>query len=242
MSDKQKGIIGTILFHAMVLGSFMFFGFRTPLPLHEEDSVEIVTDVNLGNSDQGFGDIQPLILSDNNRSGSSASQSNYLNQNVEETDKLSNAIFNPNNTANDNSSKIDPKSLYTGRNNNNVNQGTKGGYGDQGNPNGNPNSTNYNGTPDISNSISFALSGRKSKKLMTPSYDSDEQGKVVVEVNVDQKGKVTKAKAGVKGTTIIDKNLWKQAEKAAISSAFDSKENAPVEQKGTITYIFLKLN
>jgi hypothetical protein len=242
MSDKLKGIIGTILFHTMVLGSFLFFGFRTPMPLHEQESVELVTDVNLGNSDQGFGDIQPLILMENNRSGTYASQSNYLNQNVEETVNLSNATSIPNNSKNDNSGKIDSKSLYTGRNIKSVNQGTKGGNGDQGDPNGNPNSKNYNGTPDLNNSISFSLTGRKSKKLTTPSYDSDEQGQVVVEVTVDQKGKVTKAKSGVKGTSAIDKNLWKQAEKAALSSTFDSKDKGPVEQKGTITYIFLKLN
>ncbi len=243
MDNKTKGIIGTILFHGLALLCFIFFGFRTPLPLPEEEGVEIGTDVNLGNSETGFGDIQPLKLTDNSQSkSSSTNQSDYLSQNTEETDKINNSSTNPNNTSNDNISKVNENAIYKGKNKSTSNQGISGGSGDQGNPNGDPNSKNYKGVPGDGNTISFSLTGRKSKKLPTPSYDSDEQGKVVVAVTVDQKGKVTKAKAGVKGTTIIDKKLWSQAEKAALSSSFDSKDDAQIEQSGTISYIFLKLN
>lgn len=243
MDNKSKGIIGTILFHGLVLVCFLFFGFKTPLPLPEEEGVEIGTDVNLGNSETGFGDIQPLKLTDNSQNkSSSASKSDYLSQNTDETDKIDNSSTKPNNSSNDNVSKVNDKAIYKGKNKSTSNQGISGGSGDQGNPNGDPNSKNYKGYPGDGNSISFNLTNRKAKVLPAPSYDSDEQGKVVVEVIVDTKGKVIKAKAGIKGTTIIDKKLWNQAEKAAMSSSFDSKEDAAIEQKGTITYIFLKLN
>lgn len=243
MNNRTKGIIGTILFHGLALLCFIFFGFRTPLPLPEEEGVEIGTDVNLGNSETGFGDIQPLKLTDNSASkSSSGGQSEYLSQNTEETDKITNTSTNPNNTNTENKNKVDSKSLYTKNNKNKVNQGISGGTGDQGKPNGDPNSKNYIGYPGDGDKVSFNLTGRKSKKLSSPSYDSDEQGKVVVEITVDQKGKITKAKAGIKGTTIIDKKLWSQAEKAALSSSFDTKDDAPIEQKGSITYVFLKLN
>ena len=55
--DKIKGIIGTILYHLLVLAALLFFGLTTPLPLPGEEGVE----VNLGNSDLGRGAIQQAI-------------------------------------------------------------------------------------------------------------------------------------------------------------------------------------
>lgn len=52
--DKIKGIVGTIVYHALVLLALLFFGLSTPLPLPGEEGVE----VNLGNSDMGSGIIQ----------------------------------------------------------------------------------------------------------------------------------------------------------------------------------------
>ena len=71
---------------------------------------------------------------------------------------------------------------------------------------------------------------------------TDEEGKIVVSITVDQNGNVTKAVAGVKGTTCSNQKLWKICEKAALSSKFDAKSDAAIEQKGEITYVFLKLN
>jgi colicin import membrane protein len=55
--DKIKGIIGTIVYHALILAALLFFGLTTPLPLPGEEGVE----VNLGNSDFGSGSIQQSI-------------------------------------------------------------------------------------------------------------------------------------------------------------------------------------
>ncbi|MDE5574232.1 MAG: energy transducer TonB, partial [Bacteroidales bacterium] len=61
-----------------------------------------------------------------------------------------------------------------------------------------------------------------------------------VRIYVDRSGRVTRAVAGVKGSTTMDGNLWKTAEKAALQSKFVPKENAPDEQVGTITYRFVR--
>jgi periplasmic protein TonB len=53
--DKRKGIVGTILFHIMLLLALFFLALRTPLPLPGEEGVE----VNLGYSDRGMGEVQP---------------------------------------------------------------------------------------------------------------------------------------------------------------------------------------
>ena len=43
------------------------------------------------------------------------------------------------------------------------------------------------------------------------------------------------------GSTILDDDLFKAAEKAALKAQFDVSSNASASQVGTITYIF-KLN
>lgn len=86
--------------------------------------------------------------------------------------------------------------------------------------------------------ISFSLAGRGSKSLPGPTATSPENGNIVVEIRVDQEGNVVFAKAGVRGTTLWDTNLWRRCEQAAKKSKFTAKPDAPELQKGTITYIF----
>ncbi|MCF8228523.1 MAG: energy transducer TonB, partial [Bacteroidales bacterium] len=66
-------------------------------------------------------------------------------------------------------------------------------------------------------------------------------GKVVVTIWVDRMGRVTKAIAGAKGTTVSDLQLRKLAKDAALRAKFNPDPEAPEIQKGTITYNFIKL-
>ncbi|MCK3684960.1 cell envelope integrity protein TolA [Maribellus sp. YY47] len=54
-SERKKGIIGTIVFHVIVLLLMIFLGFFTPLPLPGEEGIL----VNFGNSENGLGDREP---------------------------------------------------------------------------------------------------------------------------------------------------------------------------------------
>jgi len=74
--------------------------------------------------------------------------------------------------------------------------------------------------------------------LKRPKYDVQESGVVVVDIWVDQYGKVTKAVPGADGTTVTDKSLWSAARNAALETGFNMKADAPALQHGTITYIF----
>lgn len=242
INDKTKGVIGTIMFHAAILLCFIFlFGFSTPLPLPGDQGVEIGTEVNLGNSDQGFGYIQPLELAENAENvKKQPSDGSYMSQNSDDAPKINNTSKNPS----DNEKKqqtINQKALYPGNKKNISNQGVASGTGDQGNPDGNPKSNNYIGNPGTGG-IDFDLKGRKFMYLQTFKNPTDEEGKVVVSVTVDKVGNVTKAVAGVKGTTCSNQILWKSCQKAALQSKFSANPDASIEQKGTITYIFLKLN
>ena len=120
-------------------------------------------------------------------------------------------------------------------------EGETTGQGNQGSETGSVNSDNHSsgisGPGD--KGISYSLAGRTPQSLPKPEYNYQAEGIVVVEVTVNQNGNVTKATAGVKGSTTLDNNLLKAAQKAALAAKFDRKPNAAAFQKGTITYHFL---
>jgi len=250
--DKNRiyGIIGTVSFHVLLLLFFIFVGFKTPLPLPEEQGVE----VNLGNSEDGMGDIQPEQLSENATAmpaeETSSDQEEISNQNTEEAIKLNekkkdkNIIVNKSSEVVKEAVKINPLSLFSGKKEgkNGGNEGTTGKPGDQGNPFGNPNATNHVGTPGNGGGPSFSLKGRSSKSLPKPDYNSKEQGTVVVKIWVNNNGEVNRVEAGQRGTTTSDRSLWKQAENAALRARFSPDPDAPEDQTGSITYKFIRLN
>jgi TonB family protein len=93
--------------------------------------------------------------------------------------------------------------------------------------------------PDHRQPVTHNLSGRSVVGgFPLPAYNTQNQGIVVVEVSVNQDGKVTKATAIGKGSTVQDVKLWKAAEEAAMKAKFNVKKDAPISQIGTITYIF----
>jgi colicin import membrane protein len=83
------------------------------------------------------------------------------------------------------------------------------------------------------------LQGRGFQSLPQPKYDYQGGGRVVVEVSVDRSGKVVQAVPGTKGSTTLDDYLLKVAKDAAMGARFEVKADAPVIQKGTITYNFI---
>ena len=80
--------------------------------------------------------------------------------------------------------------------------------------------------------------GRGAKSWGKISSSSEKVGNVVVEIKVDQDGNVLEAKAGQRGTTLWDSNLWRVCEEAVRKSKFTANPDAPKVQKGTVTYIF----
>ncbi len=87
--------------------------------------------------------------------------------------------------------------------------------------------------------ISYDLAGRQARSLPKPTYDIQSEGIVVVEITVDGNGNVTQAVPGVKGSTTLDEYFLRVAREAAMKAKFDRKPDAPVIQKGTITYHFI---
>lgn len=88
----------------------------------------------------------------------------------------------------------------------------------------------------VNDNIGINLTGRKVIINPTISKETKEQGKVVVEIIVDNNGTVIKADPNGRGTTTSNPALKQKAKQAAMSTKFNS--SLIEEQKGTITIIF----
>jgi hypothetical protein len=84
----------------------------------------------------------------------------------------------------------------------------------------------------------YSLGTRKALSKPAPKYTCNEEGKVVVEITVDQNGKTISATPGIKGTTNTARCLLDQAKLAAMNTKWESDDNAPAKQVGKIIYNF----
>ncbi len=253
--SRIAAIAGTIMFHALLLLALLLLALRTPLPLPSEEGVE----VNLGYSDDGMGDIQPEVPAMAPSAAPPPSQAKTDDQSVTENNEEVPAIektkkktekANPTPVTKPTPAvekpkepTVNQKALYPGKSTKTAtggNQGITGKPGDQGKENGTPGSPNYEGNGGKGNGISYDLGGRGVRSLPKPTYNSPEQGRIVVSIKVNRQGQVTYASAGAKGTTISENNLRQQAESAARKTMFAPDADAPEEQRGTITYVFVK--
>jgi hypothetical protein len=128
----------------------------------------------------------------------------------------------------------------TGGSGTGTNQGIAGGEGNQGVETGAVGANKYGEGGGTGNEgISYDLAGRQAQSLLKPKYDIESEGIVVVEITVDRNGNVTKATPGVKGSTTLEEYFLRVARETALTAKFDRKPDAPVIQKGTITYHFI---
>ncbi len=117
-------------------------------------------------------------------------------------------------------------------------EGNDNQAGDKGNPNGDPNASGYYGTGGTGNSGNYRLSNRKAVSKPKPTYDCNEEGRVVVSISVDKSGRVIAATPGIKGTTNSASCLLTRAKEAALKTRFNSDSKAPTKQVGSIIYNF----
>jgi TonB family protein len=264
---RVRGIIGTIVFHLFLVLLLVVFGFSTPLPLPAEKGILINfgnSDDGMGAEEPRMQDAAPTPQQ---AKASKPSEESPLTQTHEEAPSLpapkkestkkeqtksktetpttqptQNTQTTQTNT--EEKPKVNHKALFPGQKTTggNTGEGETGKPGNQGGLEGSPESTNRTGTTggggDADRGIIANLQGRTAQSLPKPEYPSQKEGRVVVEVTVDNRGNVTKAVAGVRGSTTLDNELLRAAEKAALNAKFDVNLNAPASQIGTITYIF----
>ena len=246
---KRKGLYGTLLFHALLLLSFMFMGLTYTIPPPPEEGITI----NFGFDDLGGGEIQPEEVIED------------LQESVESVEEVSNPeVFQtPTQTTEhapsiktkekakketpkdkveqteDPQPEVNTRALYTGKKSKeSVSEGETIENNDQGSQDGNPNANSNTGGGIGTNGIAFNLGGRTVSELKKPIYESQVQGTVVVTIRVNRYGNVINATPGAKGSTTTSGYLYARAKQAALQTTFDANPNAPEVQIGTIVYNF----
>ena len=245
---KRKGLYGTLLFHALLLLSFMFMGLTYTIPPPPEEGITI----NFGFDDFGYGEDQPAeVVEDLQESVESVEEVNTTEvietstQTSEDAPAIKQDEKPKKETPTEVKEKEDPqpelntRALYPGKQiNPNESEGETIGNGDQGSEDGDSNASAHTGGGIGSNGIVFNLGGRTVAELKKPIYESQSQGTVVVTIRVNRYGKVINATPGAKGSTTTNGYLYAKAKDAALQTTFDAKPNAPEVQIGTIVYNF----
>ena len=121
---------------------------------------------------------------------------------------------------------------------NKASEGNDAVSGLKGDKNGDPISTKYYGNTGKSGDPNYNLAGREALLKPKEQPNCEEEGIVVVSIEVDKEGKVINAVSGVKGTTNTANCLLKPAREAALKTTWNADPNSPTKQKGTIIYKF----
>jgi len=249
--SKRKGIIGTILFHALLMVAFLFMGLKYQDPPPAEEGISI----NFGFSEQGLGEVEPestaelteiveeeIIEQQIESTEEIVTQSLVETPVVEKTEKKKTIIKKEEpkeEVIEEKKPEVNKKALYPGsKKTKTTSEGNKKGNGNQGSIDGDPNSEVYEGGGIGKNGTAYQLGGRKVEFKAKPIYNLQVEGKVVVIITVDRLGNVINAIPGAKGSTTLNKQLLQRAKTAALKTKFDPKQTAPTNQQGNIVYLF----
>ncbi len=260
--DRRKGLIGTLVFHAILLLLFLFVGL-TYLDPKPEDGIVI----NFGNSETGMGDEAdgaqsaiseptPQTQTSDPVETTSPDENDVLTQDVIEAPSVDTKKSNKPKTE-EKPKVVEPakpkpsseleKMLQSVKSSKSGGEGEKEGEGDQGDPDGDPNSKSRVGDGGGGNggSGNYQLGGRQALSKPRPDYPCTDQGRVVVKIYVNQDGKVTAAVPGERipqgaSTTTASSCLYDQAKAAAMRTTWQPDSDAPNPQIGYIVYNFIK--
>lgn len=245
MSNQLKSGICTAVIMALVAVVLSAFGYDPPDPPIPEEGVE----VNVGDSDYGLGNA-PDPASQAASYAPPAAQNQVATQHSEPSVALPSTpnqgtVTNPaaqeQPQVENKEPEINRNALFPGRRNQpnqggNGSQGQNAGTGNQGKPNGTPTSNNYDGNGG--GGTNFRLTGRTPVSLPRPGYNTNQQGKIVIDIWVNQQGQVVRVDGPAQGSTIVNGAMVEQAKQAARKARFNADPKALEEQKGSITYIF----
>lgn len=253
--EKRKGLVVTVLVHLVLLVLFSIFGLSYVIPPPEEGIT-----INFGTVDAGMNDVQNETPAESNENTPTEQvvaeqepveqvEEEIITQDTEEAPSINKEEEKPKEEVKPvEKPKEEPKpdkNLSDALNKWKTNKTEQGGgdgntdqVGDQGALDGNKDSKNYIGG-GVGNGTSFSLSGRSMLSTPTIKDNSQNEGKVVVDIIVDKYGKVLRATPGARGSTTTNSTLYKKAREAALQTKFNANPDAAEEQKGQMTFIFI---
>ena len=231
--SKRKGIIGTILFHVLLLVAFLFMGLTYQDPPPAEEGISI----NFGFTDEGLGEIEP----EDTEEIIDPVEEEIIEEQIESTEEIvtQTTIETPAVEKTEEKKKVvekeQPKEEIIEET---TSEGNEKGEGNKGAIDGDPNADTYEGGGIGEDGTAYQLGGRKAEFKAMPIYTIQVEGKVVVAITVDRLGNVIYANPGIKGSTTLNKELLQRAKTAALKTKFEPKQSAPTNQQGKIIYYF----
>jgi hypothetical protein len=258
--SKYYALLFTFSFHALLFLLFVLVVFITPIPPFEikpVPEIEIGLGIEgLGNTDAGgSGNHDKEIETSSEAVTSPAISSDAPNIVTDNTETAVNIKSNPKNNKDTHSdvptteeqkastelqnalAKMKSLKDHKGKGAGNGNTGGSGNGDKQGVGDG-PGNGIGNGTPGGPGGGGYDLRGRNLLKKPDIMTDSEEEGVVVVEIIVDETGKVVKATPGARGSTTTSSRLFAKARGAAFQAKFNPSPEGIKEQRGTYTFVF----
>ncbi len=257
--NKYAALALTIGFHVLLFLLFIFMVFVTPIPPFE---IKPVPEIEIGLGMEGLGktDAGGSGQHDNDIATSPKETSHPANNTsanfvTDETETSVSVKKNPkvkteNKTETPTVEEEKPssellnalaalknKNKHTGKGEGDGNSGGSGTGSKQGVGDGDG-TGHGNNTPGYNGKNGYDLKGRMLVKKPARMTDTQEEGIVVVEIIVDETGKVTKATAGMRGSTTTSSNLFAKARQAAYEAKFNPSPDGITEQRGTYTFVF----
>ncbi len=240
--NKRTGLIGTIVFHIILLLLFFIFGLETPVPIPEDRGATI----EFGWSETGSGETESQVKTpvespvekpsptNTPQPVTEASEETVTQEESEisapkETQAEAQPEPEPEPTISDDLSQALENTWNTPAGGGS--QGNTGGEGNQGSPDGGPGKGTLGGGQG-----DWELAGRG----LVSGYsikDTKEEGNVVLDITVDRQGNVLTAKwsplSNTTSTYLTNKAIY-----AAKQYKFSPKSNAAIEQRGKIRFVF----
>jgi len=233
---------------------FIFFYIRWSLPIIEKPLLTEGIEVNIGNSDVGSGEVQPLVQGEPGPESNQTPEQPTTPTNTAPATEQSTEKDDPDAVAThtNKTTKVTkpvavapvnkPKTVmpkYSGGNSNGGNSkdnyndsrsegNDKSGVGDKGKPWGSIDGTVYDGP---GGTRVYGLGKRRITRFPTFTDDFSENAKVAINIVVDKNGNVTYAAVNPNGTSTANKQTRAVALKRAKEIKFETSEQ---EQRGTI--------
>jgi TonB family protein len=259
--NKYLALAFTLGFHALLFLLFLIIVFITPIPPFE---IKPVPEIEIGLGMEGMGNTASGGSGENDPNletsmdpaiadNAPASADNVVtddtqtdvtvknNPDVKETPKPETEVLTPEEKrekaelekalAKIKAMKDKKGKGDGGKNTGGTGNGTKDGVGDG------PGTGIGDGTPGGPGGTGWDLKGRSLLKKPDRMTDSEEEGKVIVEIIVDETGKVIKATPGLPGSTTTSSKLYAKARGAAKEAKF-SPSPGTGDQRGTYTFVF----
>ncbi len=254
--EKRKGLITTVVVHVVLIILFSIFGLSYIEPTPEEGIT-----INFGFDDAGMNDFQNETPSETNEDAPTETitaepepveqvEDEIITQDAEDAPSIDDkkeepkeeikTIEMPKEEAKPDKNLSNALDKWKNKKNDQGGgDGNTGEVGDQGSLEGKKDSKSYVGGPSGNGGVGYSLAGRNMISSPPIQDDSQNEGKVVVDIIVDKYGKVLRATPGARGSTTANSQLYKKAKEAALKTKFNANPEAAEEQKGQMTFIFI---